>query len=241
MRLLRTFFLLAVSVVALFLFARSSFWALQEIRVEGNRSLTPKEVVGLSGIVPGQNLLTLREREVRQRLLLHPRIKGVDLRYHLPDTVVIEIEEREPLGVIPVADSFWEVDGEGILLGTKKTWTREDPPLLTGASIPREKLLPGQKLALPEVTGLLAVAAALPPKIRRVVREIHFDRREGISLYTSGEVRVYLGQPEDLETKIVLFWAVYQQQSQEGKISRLAYVDVSHPKAPTLKYVDEGE
>jgi len=128
-----------------------------------------------------------------------------------------------------------------VLLGRKLSWTQDDPPLLTGARLPPEMLLPGRQVSGPEVENLLAVARALPSEMRRVVREIHFDRQAGLSLYTNREARVYLGQPEELEEKLVLFWAVYQQHEQDGSSPRLAYVDVSRPKAPTLKYRAEGE
>lgn len=241
MRVLRGFFVVAILAVALLLFVRSGFWSVRDIRVEGNRRLTAEEVVSLSGVAAGQNLFTVRKGEVRERLLMHPRVKEVQVRYRPPDAVVIEVVERQAVGVLPVDGALWEVDAEAVLLGTRLSWGAGDPPLLTGIGVPSETLLPGERLSRPEAAGLLAVAAKLPPEIRRVVREIHYDPKTGFTLHTDAGAKVYLGQAEALEEKLVLFWAVYQQQQQEGKAALLAYVDVSRPKAPTLKYRGEGE
>ncbi|MBC7335098.1 MAG: FtsQ-type POTRA domain-containing protein [Clostridia bacterium] len=240
MRRLRVFLLVGLLVAGILLFLRSSFWSLAEIRVEGNEALSTAEVIRLSGLVPGQNLFRIREQEVRERLLLHPRIKAVDLRYCWPDTVVVQVEERRAVGAIPVQGWFWEVDGEGTLLGSKAAWPGKGVPLLTGMTLPAAKPLPGERVAAPEAAGLLAVARRLAPEMRAVVQEIHYSNAEGISLFTTNGIEVYLGRPDELETKLILFWAIYREKGAAEARIPVTYIDVSHPKAPVLRFAGAG-
>ncbi|MCR4420027.1 MAG: FtsQ-type POTRA domain-containing protein [Clostridia bacterium] len=233
--------LAAVLALASWLFARSSFWELEAIKVRGNVTVSGEEIIRLSGLLPGENLLRLNKQAVKENLLRHPRIREVELRRDLPDTVLVEVRERVALVLIPAAGAFWEVDQEGRVLGARKAWSPADPLLLTGVTVPREQLVPGRILALPELGPLLAVAQALPPGIREEVQELHLANPGGICLYTREGVRVILGDAGEVEQKLALFWAIYREEQVRGSAARLAYIDVSRPKAPTLGYASGGE
>ncbi|MGB9919206.1 MAG: cell division protein FtsQ/DivIB [Moorellales bacterium] len=230
----------AVLALTLWFFARSDLWGLRTIEVRGNTALSSEEIIRLSNLILGQNLWGIDKEAVRENLLRHPRVREVTLRRRLPDTVVLEVQERIPLGVIPAAGAYWEVDREGRVLGSRPIWAPGDPLLLTGVAVTRAQLVPGNTITLPDIRPVLAVAEALPAEVRERIQEVHLAGAGGVCLYTREGVRVNLGETVDLEKKIALFWALYGQERENGGLARLSYIDVSRPKAPALGYADPG-
>jgi cell division protein FtsQ len=232
--------LLAILAVAVWSFLRSDVFSLRVVEVRGNRSLSREEVVSASGLVFGENLFRIEKETILRRLEGHPRVKEARLAWRLPDRLVITVREREPLACVVVSNAFWEIDEEGRLLGARSQWPQGLVPLLTGVDPAAAALAPGARLAQPEIENMLLVVRAMPPEARSVIREVHWEDGE-ILLYTDSGAKVYFGRPEDVEAKVALFWAIYRKKTEDGQITRLASMDLRHPRAPTLRYLSGGE
>ena len=110
--------LIAVTVV----FLHSPFFDIEKIRVEGRVNFTKKEIVKMSGVKKGQNLIfDVKRNDVRDRLLEDPYIETAIIKRELPKTVVITITEREELATIRVKKGhFAVIDKDGYVLRTAK-------------------------------------------------------------------------------------------------------------------------
>ena len=123
----------------------------RHIRVEGAVSLRPDAVRSLAGIEPSTNVFHLQTQAVTASLLGDPWIASASVERDLPDTIVLSIVEREPVGMI-------EAMGEASILASDGTVLPASAATTSGVDT-----LPKVQAALgaPDVAQRAAAAALL--------------------------------------------------------------------------------
>ena len=87
--------------------ADSDFFLIAHIRVEKNTMMSEADVVALSQLQVGTNLFANDITAAKERLEQHPMVKKVLLHRELPETLVIGIEERQPVGLLNTSEVWW--------------------------------------------------------------------------------------------------------------------------------------
>lgn len=82
------------------------YFALRSVGIEGSQRLSVSDVVALTGVSLGQNVLALNIDEMEARLSANPWVKGVSIRRELPDGLRIVLRERQA--------AFWVRQGESL-------------------------------------------------------------------------------------------------------------------------------
>ena len=115
--------LFAVIIIVLsVLILNSDIFAIKKIEVEGNRYYTPAQVIEMSEIESGKNLIfELKARAARNKLLETPYIKSVHLEPVLPHTVRIKIEERIEYAAVAAGGKYVVIDKDGLVLRISDT------------------------------------------------------------------------------------------------------------------------
>jgi len=91
----------------------SEHFAVSEVNIVGNRQLSSAEVLNLSGISRGMNILEVSLADMSQSLRGNPWIENVTVRRQLPDQISIEVQEREPLFWVQQAGTMYYADRNG--------------------------------------------------------------------------------------------------------------------------------
>ena len=105
----------------------SSTFAIRRIEVEGNRYYTPSQIIEMSGIESGKNLIfELKIKPARNALLKSPYIKTAVIERVLPGTVRISVEERLEYAAVAGGGKFVIIDKDGTVLRIT-----DDPPQVT--------------------------------------------------------------------------------------------------------------
>ena len=111
------FLLFVLLVVGIIVLLKSSLFAITKIEVEGNRYYTPSQIIELSGIESGKNLIfELKARDARDRLLSTPYIKVANVERVPLGTVRISVEERLEYAAISFEGQYVIIDKEGTVL-----------------------------------------------------------------------------------------------------------------------------
>ena len=109
-----------LAVVLAVVFGMSIFFKVDEakITVSGTHKYTAQDVAEASGIAHGENLLGLSDAAISDKILKKlPYIKWVRVGIELPDTVHIEVEEREVVYAIEAEDeSWWLISADGLVV-----------------------------------------------------------------------------------------------------------------------------
>ncbi len=224
---MRRFWLLIVLFVA---GVASAVWFLRidEIRVEGLRTLSAREIVEASGLEPGERILWERLSVAERKIEAIPAVADAVAERILPATVVLRIIEREPVAQLDSVPQL-VVDAEGVMF-----------PL--GDADVRAKLYgwkgeptPGGRIDSRTRTVLEAFGN-FPQVIVDYARRLRLSR-DGFTLTLSGGTEVRFGPLRDLEAKAQVATAILRHERGEDPLRRLAYVDVRSPTVPVSREV----
>jgi len=94
-----------------------AFLRTAEIRVEGVSTYSPQEVVEVSGLSPGDNLIFVNTQTVSQNIRNSlPFVSSVQITKVLPDKVLIEITESTAVASVTFAGEVYIIDSSGRVL-----------------------------------------------------------------------------------------------------------------------------
>lgn len=128
-------------------------FAVTRVELRGLNRLNPADVTKTALDQPSQAIPLIDLDEIRDRLIAKYKwIREVRVHRRLPDTLVVEIEERVPAAVWQHGRQLQLVDGEGVELQALRGDALPDLPLVVGA---------GAQHRLGELNSLLDAAANL--------------------------------------------------------------------------------
>lgn len=181
---------------------------LSKIRVEGASLITDEEVLKLAAIDHSKPFYDIDLKQIERRLLTHSLIRGAHVRRELePATLVLSIEERQPVAILR-SDSArgvekgetYLIDRDGMLLRPRLIAGLRDParlvqaPLLSGVSA-RDTV--GFRAMAKMVTYIASLDSGA---LKNAIGEFHRTPTGAFVLYTSETLTpIFLGSPFDQE------------------------------------------
>lgn len=110
--LVSTLLIVIAAIVAL----RVTIFNISRIQVTGNKQYTVEQIVQLSGVQKGDNLLFLREADVQRRIESDYRLQFSYMEKEFPGSVTIAVREREACSWITYCGITYVMDKKGIIL-----------------------------------------------------------------------------------------------------------------------------
>ncbi len=125
---IRKLLLTIIISVAAIIFARSSFFIVDEIKVSGNKKYSSNDIIYSTGLITGQNVFKMlgekpknllffrfndREQNVYESM---PYVKSISVRPLLPKAIRIKIQERTPFAILDTNGTSILIDKEGYAL-----------------------------------------------------------------------------------------------------------------------------
>lgn len=230
---------LALAGLGLVLFVRPpSFLRVQEIVVATSLThLSEGDLVRLSQVHKGDNLLTLKLSRVRKNLLRFPWVHEVQLFKQIPGRLLIEVEEQAPLALLEVKKTESDKNPNRYLINRDgevfKKADPGDPKNLPAISLPAsldEKTLASRVRVLVSLLGRFDHAGTLGAI---GISEIHGRENGDTSLFTQDPcVRVELGRGEWDEKldRLALAW-----ESIRNTVRRPKVIDLTLKKKILVK------
>jgi cell division septal protein FtsQ len=204
----------------------------REYRVAGTRLLEDDQVLAAAAISPFLSVFD-DLTEIEQRLELHPLIRRARVSSELPKTLVVSIEERDPVGFVagPVLEP---VDRDGRVLPLDPVQHRLDLPVLFRAG--------GGSALSPSELQVLATEVdrlgADDPTFLAAVSEIAIDEGGDAIAVVSGDLlfrfRPPLSHRRLRDGLTVLEDAVLRQPDR-----RAAVIDLRFEDQIVVQYVDQ--
>jgi cell division protein FtsQ len=170
----------------------SPLLALRTITVDGTSRLNPGTLENAVDGQLGTPLALLNYDEITQDLAPFSLIRSYVTEIVPPDTLVIHVIERTPVGAIQGADSFDLVDPAGVTVESSKTRPAGYPLIQLG-----DGALNG-----PGFASMAQVLRALPPAVLTKVDTITAQTHDDVTLTLSGSSqRVVWGSSDDSDAK----------------------------------------
>lgn len=209
--------LLAVTgIVALAAWAllASSWLATGQVSVDGESTLSDREVVAAASVELGTPLIRLDLDAIERRVSALPPVAAVKVHRDWPSTLSISIAERQPIATLTSSGRWWALDAEGVL------FRRVPQP---SAHLPVVEVADSSEDAV--VQGVASVIAALPPDLLAKVKRLIASSMDSITLDLEDGQEVRWGSSAETQQKVKVLRVLLLQ--------RAAVYDVSVPAQPT--------
>ncbi len=224
-------FLLLAAILA---FVAFQFFNLETVVVAGNDKYSYEQIVELSGVQKGENILKIDTDQVKANLESVYDIVCRELNILLPNTFEIKIRERKPVLTLQHADSFIVMDEEGFVLDIVSTMP-ENRPLVSGLNI--SEMVVGRNIGAEDdfrtITMHNLYTELSDFTILREIAEIDLFNVNSIKLITKNSIVIRIGQADKLRDKLRWATAIYDDLIGSG-ISQ-GTIDVSSGEFGTFK------
>lgn len=206
---------------------RSPLFEVRRVEVRGNGRVGPGQIRKLVQPAQGRNLWLVPLEDLARAVSSHPWVARADIRRELPSTLVVEIEERIPIGWVADPGGGAAVAADGIVVQR-----RPEAAGLVSLGAVDEIQRPGTPTVAPAAS--LRVAASLPARIRREVAAVS-RRGEGIILRMRSGARILYGRAEALGAKRATLAAVLSWIDENEVPAGI--VDLRAPATPAIRPV----
>lgn len=204
-----------------------TLFPVEEVVVTGGEGLPEGRLESIiAEVVPrGTSLLLFDGRSLTRRLEAETSVAFARVRRRLPDTVILELVQREPLAILRQGEHGWVCDRDGVILEAKERDTDELPVVEVG-SLGASPLAPGRRVgdeglrtALKGIAFLRAASAETPERVC-------LSPRRGMEIKLTGGPWLRLGPPVRIEEKL---WLCLEVLETSRESTRVNLVDVSCP------------
>jgi cell division protein FtsQ len=107
-------------------------FAIRTIHVQGGARRSPEDLARLSRVFQGQNIFTTDLEAAHAALLEDPWIEQATIRRKLPDTVSLEVVEREAAALVTIGRDLYLSTRQGELFKKPEPGDPFDLPVITG-------------------------------------------------------------------------------------------------------------
>ena len=130
----------------------SPIFNIKQINVSGNSKISSSEIISLSGLENEQNMFKYKMSDARERIKENAYIDTVKIKRNIPDSVNIEVTERQASFAIAYANAYALISSQGYILEISKQ--NSDLPILTGIKTKSEEIQPGKRLCSDDLKRL---------------------------------------------------------------------------------------
>ncbi len=200
--------LLGVVIGGVWLVLFSQVLAVKQVEVDGAELLSADTVRGAAGDLEGEQLARLDLGGVETRIESLAEVRDARVTRHWPDTVRIEVVEREAVAVVEIGGQLRGLDEEGVVFDHYRSAPDDMPRVETSPDAGRD--------ALREAA---AVVSALPREISTKVDHVEVATVDQISLVLRDERVVLWGSADESELKAEVLVPLLSRPGQTYDIS----------------------
>ena len=187
------------------------------IQVVGESRYDPQEIISLSGVEKGENLITIDTAEGEAAIMSRmPYLETVQIKRKIPSTVNIEVTEAQAAGCIAYQNQYVIISGSGMVLELAQA-PLEGVPVIKGAAIKEAEL--SEEIVLEDETVLTLISdieTARAAAGLASVTELDLTNPVSPTITYDGRIIIKLGMPTDLEYKLQT--AVDMKTAQRGTL-----------------------
>lgn len=231
--------LFVLALIALYEFLNSSFFRVQEINVEGCRSLSTALVIQESGIVLGENIWRIDLGRAAAAIEADPWVASAQVARKLPGAITITIQERTPLAAVAYHNVYLVVASDGLVLATVPEVDGLGLPVLQGFAV--EPAWVQNELKSQEILNVLDSLAMLDTEWQSYIARIVLGQDGQLQLFTAAGYPVDLGPVDrELPAKFEALAAVWTDLKTQGKAGSVAEINLEASTRPTVRFQPAG-
>jgi cell division protein FtsQ len=165
----------------------SERFAVAEVEIRGAHAIAPADVQRAVSPAYGQNVFRISLASIERRLHAEPWVAAASIRRSLPDTLIVDLEERRAAAVAELG-GLYLVDERGIAFKRADVARGEARGLLVVTGIERDEYRRSPVEAAARIRAALDAARVYAEGARPTLGEVRHDAHRGITLYTKKPV-----------------------------------------------------
>lgn len=219
----------------------SDIFRLTEVSVTGNRRINDQQIVELTGLVHGTNLLGFDVRAAERRALALSWVDQVEVKISWPARVVVRVQEHQPLAMVNVEENgepqLYYIDRGGVVFAPVDPGEDIDFPVITGelSEIGSKNKHVALETLPAEALRFLRLAArgnAILPV--QAVSEVHVDPALGLVVYlVDRPFPIYLGE-DRIRTKYNRLVKILERLYRKKKIDEIKEIRMDYTENKVL-------
>ncbi len=239
------FFLAIPLLAAIFIFwayeqfRHSPFFRVKAVQVEGCARVPSQEVLNSLQLDPNANILLLDLSALSARVRSNPWIQEASICRRLPHTLLVEVLERRPAGIL-VADNPYLISGDGVILAPLQGHDELDLPLIRLAT-PGGGLQVGDLVQIGPFQSGSTIWRDLSQTLNgsgATVREICQAKDGSLSVHLRGGMPSLRLRPESAEEQFARLREVLMRVDPD--LGSLEYIDLRFSGKVILKPMGRG-
>lgn len=174
---------LLLTTTAVVLFLKIATWLnaqemflVKDVEVEGNEFLQDEEILQLVEIDSSKHLFAFDLRNIEEQVSQHQLIEKTTIARALPSTLVIRVQEKEPLAIL-YDGKLYPIDKEGTSLEAFQSEIIMDFPVITKR--------PEEAAAFRQILSFLQEIKENRFSLYSQISEVSFSSSKGIYFYLS--------------------------------------------------------
>ena len=222
--------ILAIVIIALISFLLSPFFKLNDVKIKGIHYLEKEDIVEVVSSYKKNNLWMIDKEDVKNKVKVYNYVKKVAVIKNYPNTLLIDIKERVPVGKINNNGSYLIFDENGYIL-EKGALSNRKIPLIKGIaySFQKNKVIFAD-LFCQIVQALSSVSSEIRGDINNI---ICYQNKNKLKLNLRSKVEVNLGNTNNLNKKFKVLESTIKKIEDE-KLA-VNYIDLSIINKPVIK------
>lgn len=212
----------------------SGFFSIKNIKVSGNKNVSEEAIIKLSDLKYGENIFRINKMRVIKTLFQEPRLKMINIRRSLPNTVIIDVIEREAIALVPYVGSYLNIDEEGIIIEISPSLKKSNLPIINGLKFDTFKLGEYLEIANKEQFDITKsiISEIKNTDLINEISTIDVSNIDNIQLTTVKGILLNMGSSKEIKGKMAFAKAIIEDVN---KKQLKGTIDMSQDGNPVFK------
>ena len=197
----------------------SPIFNIKDIKVLNNAQVPSETIVSLSGLVTNQNIFRFSSSSIKDKIKENPYIEIVEVHRKIPNTIEIEVQEREHSYNVSYMGKYAYINTQGYILEISED--NKAKPIIYGTSTSEEEISPGKRLNnddLEKLEDIIKITnIAKENNIYDKITSIDISNKNDYIIYMEQEQKnVHLGDNSNISNKILYVSAILEQEKEHA-------------------------
>lgn len=201
-RLVLIFMMTLIFIVGIGVFLNSSFFTMKNIVLEGNTHIKEDNLVEELNIVQNRNIFTYDTKKIKEQVLKSPYIQGVKIKFKLPGTMLISIDEITPVALLKNGNNLCYISKEGKKIENIQDLKENTDKIIIDIEYENKNNEIEFKNDEDKKRLLYLLDSIYSNSINKEIYEISLQKDEKISLITKSNIEVIVPNDNNLDYNI---------------------------------------
>ncbi len=228
-KILKFFGIFVLLIFLIILLFSSNLFNIKTIDVSGNVKLSDEKIISLSSLELYTNIFKFKKTNIEKKIKENSYIENVKITRRFPNTVNIEIEEREARYMLQFADSYVYINNQGYMLEISNE--KLELPILVGFTTDLSNIKAGNRINVDDLKKMNTVIkiydSAKLNELNELITKIDISNSKNYSIEMASKGKIiYLGECSnysDLKTRMLYLKSILEKT--EGMSGEL-FLDV---------------